>query len=657
MKLRNKLLLNFIILIGLIILVLEFVTTAQISLEIQKDVEERGQREAEQLAQHLHIQLDEYKHDVSRYAKNANVLRYFQNDKEEIEAIDTSFQNYLAEKEEVGRIFIVDKKGKGVQASKQKTTPFITNIDERLTSEVLEKQDEEHIQTVYYDKTYEGWLLSIVKAVSIDDQIVGLMAIELPLKALDEIVEGFGVSYKGYAYLVDRNGFIMSHPEYQGHHIQEYENLKNINVYSSGYDTFKKEKDIYHMYYEPVEGLAVGVIYAENEMYQLIHTIRHGMIVIAVIALIVSSLFIYIFARRLTRPIEEMTSVVQKMGERDFTVRTSSSSKDEIGALSQDINETLTTLTKTFKQFQHTSQNLAQSAERVERIASDSYDSNTQVSKAVHEVAEGATVQAEQLENVQHVMSQLTARFEQLNKASEEMDQSSEMATEASQKGARQVQDLMKQSEDVFEQIIIVEENVAKLERNVKNVHTITEVIRGISDQTSLLALNASIEAARAGESGRGFAVVANEIRALADESYASTEEIAQLLDEISKQTEMTVMKMKEARTQIESQKEFVGQTGSSFEEIQRRMSNLQQDSRMIYEAVDQMTASRQTVVSAIEQLSAVSEEQAAASEEVSAASEEQTAASEELERIASRLAEESEQMTNEIQTFKIDMK
>ena len=159
--------------------------------------------------------------------------------------------------------------------------------------------------------------------------------------------------------------------------------------------------------------------------------------------------------------------------------------------------------------------------------------------------------------------------------------------------------------------------SMARLQEKTKEVAEFTGMIYNISNQTKMLALNASIESARAGEAGRGFAVVSDQIRQLAEQTRTSTEEITRIVNELNENADEVMSSVQHSVEATESQNQKIEEAAEAFENLLSNMSTLIEDIHEIDERIYGLTDSNNKLVDNIMQLSAATQEVTASADQV----------------------------------------
>ncbi len=246
----------------------------------------------------------------------------------------------------------------------------------------------------------------------------------------------------------------------------------------------------------------------------------------------------------------------------------------------------------------------------IENLTRSVEDSN----QAVNEIAASMNMTVEAIEKQTSMTADIQKNIESVKERSDHMQELSGRSMQAIEKGSVQLDLLQKQANETAQINRSTRETTEELNARIQEVQNIVGTILAISDQTTLLALNASIEAARAGESGKGFAVVANEIKKLSEETKASSEQITNIITKLSANVENASANMNKSAENSEKQNEMIEATGGLFEQIRTEINVLSDEAVGLSSEVFGIVEANTVIMDSITNISATSEEVAASS-------------------------------------------
>jgi methyl-accepting chemotaxis protein len=493
-------------------------------------------------------------------------------------------------------------------------------------------------------------------------------------------------------------------------------------------DTFSALNDTAKAWEATIVGEADQTAESAKGIYDFAFLLVLGLLVVLAL---VGTLVGYYISHRLRRDVRQVRSTISalagrtaadlagamaRLADNDLTATlppivdpVESYGHDEIGDIAAATNELVARLGETIASYEVARARLGQTIDevrgaagavtdtsvRLDQSAADTTAASQSITRAMQQVAAGASDQAhaasetgssaqalsEIIERVRTSASETSARVEQAaaaveatasavgraERASEEMEPYAARVTEALSHGTRSVNDATAGMVRIKDAVEATAVKVTELGAKGDQIGAIVETIDDIAEQTNLLALNAAIEAARAGEQGKGFAVVADEVRKLAERSSLATKEIADLIAEVQQGTEAAVKAMQGGAGEVTAGTRLAEESAAALREISdaaaardRVMGDVLAALREIRDvsgqvvtasdaiaaianettvAANEMASSALTVAHSVESIAAVSEENSAASQEVSAATQEMAAQAHEVESSARQLA------------------
>lgn len=366
----------------------------------------------------------------------------------------------------------------------------------------------------------------------------------------------------------------------------------------------------------------------------------------------------YVISRTISVSIRKVDSLIKKTSNLDLIYDHSYDHllvrKDEIGSIAQSVEELRNVLRNMVGNVLRISNNLAASSEELAASTEENTKTIQQIVNAVNEIAAGNSAQADMVEKANGTVSAMVSNMEDINKDAEINSESAKKSQKIIE-GGQQAIDLTTQR--MSENIKVSKEvgdSINELSSQMDKVGNIVTVIKGISEQTNMLALNASIEAARAGDAGKGFAVVASEIGKLAQNTASAVDEITSIISDAISRNEVTAANNERAREIVSEQEKAVETTSKAFHKIKLSVADIAERTVKVSENLNEIYKSSNEISKQTLDMSAVAQEAAASSEEISASNEEQLASIEMIASAANDLSGMATELNNEITKFKL---
>ncbi|KPG89120.1 chemotaxis protein [Pseudomonas sp. RIT-PI-q] len=297
-------------------------------------------------------------------------------------------------------------------------------------------------------------------------------------------------------------------------------------------------------------------------------------VTLLVIATGLTLLFAWLLTNSITKPIANALSAAEEIAEGNLTRPITVDGQDEAGRLLAAMSKMQDKLRDTLQRISGSATQLASAAEELNSVTDES--------------ARGLTQQNNEIEQAATAVNEMTSAVEEVARNAVSTSEASKNATTSAGDGRDLVQETVSAIERMSADVQSTATLIGDLANESRDIGKVLDVIRGLADQTNLLALNAAIEAARAGEAGRGFAVVADEVRALAHRTQQSTSEIERMIGSIQSGTEHAVDSMRNSTERAESTLNIARGAGMSLDTINSAIVEINERNLVIASAAEE---------------------------------------------------------------------
>lgn len=326
-------------------------------------------------------------------------------------------------------------------------------------------------------------------------------------------------------------------------------------------------------------------------------------LLLSVFALVAGFGATYFLTKSIVSPIKKAVRMADQLAHGDLSVNVGTTTKDEAGMLLEAIQNTANNLKKMLQVISDASDELAAASEELAVVSESSL--------------EGIVKQESETELVATAMGQMaTTVHDVADNAMKAADAASQANSEA-RSGARVVEDTITSINSLSVNVNDSSVKLNEVQQQVLNISTILDVIRGVADQTNLLALNAAIEAARAGEQGRGFAVVADEVRSLAARTQDSTAEIQSIIEQLQRGTKSTVEVMDIGKSQADNCVIQAQEASSALSSITSAIAIINDMNIQIASASEQQSSVAESINKNVTNVKQVAQENSVASDQI----------------------------------------
>lgn len=638
-------------------------------------VEESLANQSDAIADQVNSMFKEKATIVRQIVTNQEVIKYLNTTDSRDDALDNDYyagvskalDEIVETDESIAMAWVASNRSNFLVGSNEVLSDPSFDIASRPWYEQAIAEEEVYFTEPYMDEVFGEIILSAMTPISENGNVIGIVAIDIFLDELPNLMESFKLGENGYSFLVTNDGTFIYHPD-DSFILNDEKNILSFDgeisdigakmlAGESGLQSLVVNNNREYVGYSPVPttGWAIGTSLPEEEALSVLETFTLFMVSFFIAACLILLVVVTIVLTRMLRNIPRVTEVMNELGQGNLNVvNIETKSQDEIGQLVTSTNLMQQRMRELISKISTVSETVNSKSEELTQSANDVKAGSEQVATTMQDLADGSESQANSTTELSAIMASFSEEAIEAHNNSTQVYESSNSVLEHTKEGSN----LMERSTEQMKRIdhIIYEsvQKVESLDTESKKISELVSVIKGIADQTNLLALNASIEAARAGESGKGFAVVANEVGKLADQVASSITGITDIVETIQYESAQVTESLRDGYKEVEQGTEQLTVTRNTFEEISTSVTQMVEGIRTISDNLSSISAKSDKMNVNIQEIAAISEESAAGVEQTSASSQQITSSMEEVVASSYELAILAEELNELIHQFRL---
>ena len=484
---------------------------------------------------------------------------------------------------------------------------------------------------------------------------VGVLQVNILAETLNSALKNAKIGRNGYIYIVDNNGYVISHKDPK---------LLGTQLTGDYVEKIKSGKEDYFKFTDgntkmfgvfttsDLSGWKFVAVVPEAELSSSAKTIGIFTILIIFVCLGFSIVMSILNSTKFTKPIDEIIDVTKELSKGNFRVKCKENKIYEINELNNYFNEMIGNLRDMFSTTAELAIATDTSAKNLLNISEEITHSSEEIGAASGAIAKGSSEQTETAMICVEISSsfnyELSSAVDILNEANKATDNSKEIITT----NEVVIANLNKTSYANSQAMAEVSKTISELNNNTKDILIILKKIQDITEQTNLLSLNASIEAARAGEAGRGFAVVAEEIRKLAEQSQKASKDIKAIIDNVNGSIKVTLNISDQAQNAFKEELEQVNKTIESFDSIKNSITHITGAMENATKSIKLIDTGKDILNKYINTIAEISQRNTASTEEVTASIDTQSMSNNEMYQLAQVLNENANKLKDVVDKF-----
>lgn len=671
-SITTKLSLILFLVIAFVLSIAGFAVNRHTEDILTKNIEKEVSSESEAVSKQVNDFFDAKKVLIESITSNQTILHYLSTAQTRDEARTNQYYNdtihsleeAMSGSTDVAMAWVASEKGNFLTGTGGVLSDPDFELSERPWYEGVTKADGVYFTEPYMDQVFGKVIMSVMKEVKVNNEPVGIVAIDIFLDSLPSIMDQYKIGKTGYSILLAPDGKAIYHPNEKLVMDKPFTSekgdmgaiAKEMVAGKNGLKIATIDDKEYYIGYGPVEATnwSVATTVTKDEVYAPLRNMTKNLIIYFTITILILISITYFLLKKMLKNVSRMSEIIKKVSAGDLTHRLDSHSKDELGQVSNDLNSMLDHLKGLIHSVQDHAAQVAASSEQLNSSTEQTAEAAQIVARTIDSVTEGALQQSSSTKKVAETTEKMSEMFLRISSNSEMAARNSEEAVQKAKRGEDTVVSAVAQMETIKETVDNAADTIVKLGERSKEIGKIVDTISDISNQTNLLALNAAIEASHAGEHGQGFSVVANEVKKLAEESKQSAGKISEVIKVIQSETDIAVTSITHGTHEVKKGSEVIQNTGMTFHEITSIVSQVFEQMKDVSSAIRELSLNTKHIVEMardVDKLAASAREQF---ENVAGTTEEQTATLEEIASASQELSSMASSLQDSVSRFKI---
>jgi methyl-accepting chemotaxis protein len=343
--------------------------------------------------------------------------------------------------------------------------------------------------------------------------------------------------------------------------------------------------------------------------------------IVTIVMVAVSLIIAFLYGKQIIRPLKDIQAFAGSLSEGDLTKKVSTKKNDEIGRTAVALSAAQDNIRSLLSEITELSNDVTNALHKFDSTFNQMSGSISEVSTAVESIAGNVSTQAGSTCDAAEQAGVMANHIERSDSEIKSLDSNARDMKQLSEKSMNTLNQLIQINDKARSNISAMHEQTENTNKSVQQIQMAANLINEISDQTSLLALNASIEAARAGEAGKGFAVVADEIAKLAQQSADSVEEIGVVVSTLLSNAAKSVEIMEEMSASVDLQVTSLTETQKTFNQLYQELDSCVTTVHSIDTMTTEIEHQRRSVTEALDTLNRLAQDNATVTQETAAMS------------------------------------